>query len=171
MSAAAMPPGRSSIGAPSPNATIVLSMPTAHAPPSTISATRSPRSSATCCAVVGEIRPNRLADGAAMPVPPAASNARSSARATGCDGTRSPTRSCPPVTTSAACGVRGRISVIGPGQNASASRHAPGGTSRAHREICAASATCTMTGWSAGRPLAAKIARTASGLPASPPSP
>ena len=37
-------------------------------------------------AVVGEIRPKRFADGAAMPPPKAAS----SARATGCDGTRKP---------------------------------------------------------------------------------
>ena len=171
MAAAATPPGRSSVAAPSTNATIVLSMPTADAPPSTISATRSAKSSATCRGVVGEMRPKRLADGAAMPVPPAAANARSNACATGCDGTRRPTLSCPPVTTSAARAVRGRISVSGPGQNASARRCAPAGTARAQCESSAASARCTMTGWSAGRPLAAKIARTAAALPASAPRP
>ncbi len=46
---------------------MVDSMPTLHGPPSRISGTRSPSSSATCAAVVGLMRPKRLADGAAMP--------------------------------------------------------------------------------------------------------
>ncbi len=62
-------------------------MPTAQGPPSRINDTASPRSSATCCAVVGEMRPKRLADGAAIPPP----NSPRSARATGCEGTRMPT--------------------------------------------------------------------------------
>ena len=98
--ATSIPPGRSSTGTSPAKATIVDSIPTAHAPPSSICATASPRSSATCRAVVGEMRPKRLADGAAMPPP----KARSSARATGCDGTRKPTLSWPPVTTSADAG-------------------------------------------------------------------
>ena len=53
--------------------------------------------------------------------------------ATGCEGTRRPTLSCPPVTTSCTCAARGTISVSGPGQNASASARAPAGTSRAQR--------------------------------------
>ena len=60
-------------------------------------------------------------------VPPAA-NAASKRCATGCDGTRRPTLSWPPVTTSATCAARGRISVSGPGQNAAASLRAPSGT-------------------------------------------
>ena len=105
-----------------------------------------PRSSLTCWAVVGEMRPKRLADGAAMPFPPAAAKASSSARATGCDGLRTPTRSCPPVTASDTRAARGRISVSGPGQNASASRCASAGISRAQCASCESSARCTMTG-------------------------
>ncbi len=92
-SATPIAPGRSSAG-PSPvNPTIVDSIPTAHGPPSRMIDSASPRSSATCCAVVGEMRPKRLADGAAIPPP----NSARSARATGCEGTRMPTLSCPPV--------------------------------------------------------------------------
>ena len=58
------------------NATIVLSMPTSQAPPSRISDTASPKSSATWCAVVGETWPKRLADGAAMPWPPSSRTRR-----------------------------------------------------------------------------------------------
>ena len=162
-----IPPGRSSTGSSSVNATIVDSMPTGQAPPSRIRPTASPRSSATCAAVVGEIRPKRLADGAAMPPPKAARRSR----ATGCAGTRSPTLSWPPVTRSDTRAARGRISVSGPGQNAAASRRAPSGTARAQSAAAPASARWTMTGWSAGRPLAAKMRRTASSLPASAPSP
>ena len=85
-----------------------------------------------------------------------------SARATGCEGTRMPTLSCPPVTTSATLGARGRISVSGPGQNAAASLRAPSGTERVHFASCAVSYKWTMTGWSAGRPFAANILLTAS---------
>ena len=118
------------------NATIVLSMPTSHAPPSRIIATAPPKSSSTCCAVVGETWPNRLADGAAMPVPPRSANAASNAFATGCAGMRRPTLSWPPVTASPTCAARGRISVSGPGQNAAASLRAPSGNSRAQRSTC-----------------------------------
>ena len=48
---------------------------------------------------------------------------------------------------------------------------APSGTLRAHTPSCAVSYKWTITGWSAGRPLAANILRTASGLPASAPRP
>jgi hypothetical protein len=166
-----MPPGRISCGSSWTNATMVLSMPTSHAPPSTIIATFVPRSSRTCRAVVGEIRPKRLAEGAAMPRPPACANACSNACATGCDGTRRPTLSWPPVTASDTCDARGTMMVSGPGQKASATRRAPRGIARAHVAASRASLTWTMTGWSAGRPFVAKIARTASSLPASAPSP
>ena len=58
--------------------------------------------------------PKRFADGAAMPPP----NVERRARATGCDGTRNPTLSCPPVTTSWTRAARGSTNVSGPGQNA-----------------------------------------------------
>ena len=166
-----MPPGRSSSGVSPVKATIVDSMPTSQRPPSRMVSTAPPRSSATCRAVVGEMRPKRLALGAAMPRPPRAANAASSACATGCDGTRRPTLSWPPVTASSTCAARGTISVSGPGQNASASARAPAGTERAQCPRSATLPMCTITGWSAGRPLAAKIARTAAALPASAPSP
>ncbi len=60
-------PGRSTTGSPREQSMMVDSMPTLHGPPSRISGTRSPSSSATCSAVVGLMRPKRLADGAAMP--------------------------------------------------------------------------------------------------------
>ena len=75
-----------------------------------------PRSSITCCAVVGLMRPKLFALGAAS-APPKACN---TARAHGCAGDRSPTVSCPPVTTSRARALRRSTSVNGPGQNARA---------------------------------------------------
>ena len=59
-------------------------------------------------------------------------NSARSARATGCDGTRTPTLSWPPVTTSDTRAARGRINVSGPGQNAAASFAAPSGSSPTH---------------------------------------
>ena len=127
-SATPMPPGRSSTGSSPAKATIVDSIPIGaraavedRSPPNRRDRRR------RVCAVVGEMRPKRLADGAAMPPP----NAARSSRATGCDGTRNPTLSWPPVTMSATCDARGRISVSGPGQNAAASFRAPSGTVRA----------------------------------------
>ncbi len=76
-------PRRSNVGSLSVNATIVDSMPWRHAPPSRIKAISSPKSSATCCAVVALMRPKRLADGAATPSPPSVRNRCSSACATG----------------------------------------------------------------------------------------
>jgi len=105
----------------------------------------------TSAAVVGLTRPNRFADGAATPPP----KARRSARATGWSGTRSPTVSRPPVTSSGTRADRRRITVSGPGQNASASARAGPGTSAAQSSRARASARWTITGWSAGRPFTA----------------
>ena len=77
-----------------------------------------------------------------MPPP----NAASSWRATGCEGTRKPTLSWPPVTKSSTCAARGSISVNGPGQNAAASFLASSGTVRAHFSTCLKSSRCTITG-------------------------
>ena len=81
----------------------------------------------TWSAVVGLTAPNRFALGAATPPP----NARNSACASGCAGTRSPTVSAPPVVASATRGPRRRITVSGPGHAAATSRRAASGISRA----------------------------------------
>ena len=78
-----------------------------------------PNPSSTCCAVVGLIWPERLAEGAAT----GRSVARSSARAMAWAGTRT-ARVCNPAPASSATGQlgwRGRTRVRGPGQNAAAS--------------------------------------------------
>ena len=170
-----MAPGRSSTGTPRVQSTMVLSMPTWHGPPSSTNSA-SPSSSCTCWAVVGLTRPKRLALGAATPHTGAspgtaaslgAAQATSSACATGWAGQRRPTLSCPPVAAVATPLRRGRMRVSGPGQNASTSFCANAGTSLAKWAMPAASATCTISGWSLGRPLAAKICATAASLLAS----
>src|SRR5829696_5967245 len=161
------PPGRRSAGESPDRSTIVDSSPTLLGPPSMIRSTRSPSAARTCAAVVGETDPNRLADGAAIPPP----NARRSSRASGCAGTRRPTVSRPPVTASGTRGPRRRMIVSGPGQQASASTCAIGGTSDAQSGRVAAEERWTMRGCAAGRPFASKIRATAAGLEASAPSP
>ena len=170
-----MAPGRSSTGTPRVQSTMVLSMPTSHGPPSSTSSS-APSSSCTCRAVVGLTRPKRLALGAATPhtggppwasLSPGAAQASSRAWATGWAGQRSPTLSCPPVAALATPGRRGRMSVSGPGQKASTSFCAKPGTSLAKCAMPSALATCTIRGWSLGRPLATKICATAASLLAS----
>ena len=123
-----------------------------------------PNSAATCAAVVGLMRPKRLALGAARPWMPRAAQATSSAWATGCAGQRRPMVACPPAAASATPAWRGRMSVSGPGQKASTSFCAKPGTLLAKCAMPAALATCTMSGWSLGRPLALKICATATSL-------
>ena len=86
-----------------------------------------PRTGARTLAEIAD--PNRFADGAATPPcpPRSALNAASSVCATGCDGQRSPTESWPPLTAEGMRAARFRISVSGPGQNASISRCASEG--------------------------------------------
>ena len=101
---------------------MVDSTPTGVGPPSTIRSMRPRRSASTCCAVVGETWPERLADGATTGRP----NAARMSRATGCPaparrwcrGRRWQAR--PPGNRRAF----GSTSVSGPGQNAAASRSA-----------------------------------------------
>ena len=66
---------------------------------------------------------------------------------------------------------RGRINVSGPGQKAPISAWAKAGTSRANCATAGAPGTCTIRGWSAGRPFAANTFATASSLVASAPRP
>ena len=174
-----MLPGRSSTGAPRVQSTMVDSMPSWQGPPSRINKS-APNSSSTCAAVVGLTRPKRLALGAAMPQTsgtPCAGlrSASSTACAPGCDGQRIPMESCPPAAAAPTPGLRGKIRVSGPGQKADMSCWAKGGTCP---QKCATpdmppsnAATCTMSGWSAGRPLAANILATAVSLDASAPKP
>ena len=68
-------------------------------------------------------------------------------------------------------GARGTITVSGPGQKACTSRSAAGGIPAAKAAACSAPATCTISGWSAGRPLAAKMAATARSSSARAPRP
>ena len=121
------PPGRSRRTVPSASTDrIVDSSPTAQAPPSRTASIRPDSPAITCAALVGLIRPDGLAEGAATGPP----KARSSACATGCAGTRTPRVGNPAVTRGAIPDParNGRTRVIGPGQCAAASRSATGGT-------------------------------------------
>ena len=124
-------------------------------------------SSSTCEARVGLGRPLRLALGAAIGQP----LRRISSCATGWLGKRMPTVESPADTTSGMQARFGRISVIGPGQNASISRHAASGTSVTSAPSWSKEAMCTISGLSAGRPFASKMRCTACALSASAPSP
>ena len=91
------PPGRSSTGTGPVRSSTVDSSPIGHGPPSRISGDfRRPNSAATCGAVVGLTRPERLAEGAAIGRPAA----RSSACATGCAGARTASVSRPALASS-----------------------------------------------------------------------
>ena len=103
---------------------MVDSTPIGAGPPSTMRSMRPRRSASTCCAVVGETWPERLAEGATIGRP----NAASISRATGWLGTRTAMVSRPAVASSATgqSARFGNTSVSGPGQNAAASRSAVG---------------------------------------------
>jgi len=167
MADAVIHPGRSNAGRSPETSTIVDSMPTSLGPPSRTRSTSEPRSARTWSARVGLTAPKRFADGAAIPPP----SETSSAWAIGCAGTRSPTVSCPPVTSSGTPGARRRTNVSGPGQKCRASRCASSDTSRAHRASHEASARWTMSGCDDGRRLTANRRRSAVRFVASAPSP
>ena len=65
----------------------------------------------------------------------------------------------------------GTTTVSGPGQRCSTSCAADAGHAAQKRRAACASTTWTISGWSAGRPLAAKIAATAASSSARAPSP
>ena len=124
IASAARPPGRSRAARPSARSTTVDSTPTRHGPPSSTSRTRDPSPRTTWLARVGETRPNRLADGAAI----GTSAARMRARATGWSGTRRPTVERPAVTIPGMCVALAEDDREGPGPEA---RGEPG-----HARVC-----------------------------------
>ena len=101
----------------------VDSTPTPQAPPSIMAGILPCISLRTCCAVVGDGLPERLADGAAIGKP----QAEISALATLCDGILMPTVSSPPLVTIGIFSDFGIIIVRGPAQNFSAHFTARGG--------------------------------------------
>jgi hypothetical protein len=117
--------------------------------------------------VVGLTRFDRLALGAATAPP----KARSSSSATGWSGTRSPTVARPAVTSGQIDAAFGTTSVNGPGHHTAARVWAASDQVPAYRLAVSIFATCAMSGLVGGRPLAAKILRTASGFVASAPRP
>ena len=97
---------------------MVDSSPTAQGPPSNIKSTFAPKPSRTCCAVVGLMRPDGLAEGATIGRP----NARKSSCATACRGTRRAMDAKPAEASSETLqpAWRGKTKVKGPGQNRAA---------------------------------------------------
>ena len=110
---------------------------------------------------------NRFALGAAMGMPAC----RINASATGWFGMRTPTVSRPAVTISGIDACLGSTSVNGPGHQRRASLSAASGHAVVTRRAISIESTCTISGLVAGRPLASKIRRTASGSNAFAPSP
>ncbi len=150
-------PGRNSFGGCTVRSITVDSNPPGVGPASRIMSTRPFKLRKTCSAVVGETCVARLALGAAI----GNSAAFSNANATGCAGTRIPTVGPPAVTTSGTCGCFGKTSVSDPGQKRLAKWSAISGQFETRDFAASTSATCTMIGFVAGRPLAAKIVSTA----------
>ena len=141
-------PGLNNIAASSASESTVDSMPTVVRPPSSIIATRSPRASRTCCAVVGDNSPNRLALGAATGRPASWINAKAMALF----GIRTPTVSNPAVNRSGTCGCFGKTNVSGPGQKDRARHSAHSGHSRTSVRAISIESTWTIRGWTAGGP-------------------
>ena len=117
--------------------------------------------------MVGLGRPEVLALGAATGVPASSI----SLLATGSDGIRTATVSSPPVVPFGTLPLFGKISVSGPGQNASISFFPASGISRTRGSMSSFFAMWAMRGLSDGRPFAAYILRAASSFSASAPRP
>ena len=155
-------PNRSSCQSLPITLTMVDSIPTLQAPPSS-TAICCPKPNSTCAAVVGLNWVNLLADGAASAKPLACNNAS----AIECAGTRSATVAWLPRTIWLTLLFAVNTSVKGPGQKAVASFCANGGKSSAQLLTCEISLICTINGLSIGRCLMANICRNAASLPAS----
>ena len=154
-------PGRRMVGFPTSEST-VDSTPKRHGPPSMMRSIFPSMSCRTCSAIVGLGLPEVLALGAATGTPAS----RISASAVLLSGIRTATVSSPAVTSSGTAEDRLKMSVSGPGQNASINVRAASGM---RVQSCFTSfffATCRMSGLSPGLPLASKMRRTAS--PSSP---
>ena len=150
--------------------TIVDSSPCWVRPASMINSIRPLSSASTCCAVVGLMRPNRFALGAAIGFP---SSEMISAK-TGCELIRTATVSSPAVTISGTIDRRSKTSVSGPGQNR-VTNLLIGAWERvsifATRSSHSSSGKCTINGSNRGRSFASKIFATAIGFSASAASP
>ena len=160
-------PGRNIVGLSPVMSTIVDSIPIPTAPPSMIISILPSISCCTCCAVVGDGRPDRLALGAAIYTP----ESFMSLMATGCDGILMATVSSPPVVVCGTTSFLLSMMVSGPGQNASMSFFVSSLTVSASSYTLDVSAIWTMSGLSDGRPFAAYIRCDASGFSAFPPRP
>ena len=128
----------------------VDSTPPSQSPPSITAAIRPFISSITCCAVVGDGLPERLAEGAAIGHP----EAKISALAAGWDGMRTATVLRPPVVSSGTTLLFFTMRVIGPGQKLSERSFAASGIPLASGPISVQSAMCRIRGLSEGRPFA-----------------
>ena len=150
---------------------MVDSIPNSQGPPSRMKSSfpsgLTPRSSTTCSALDGLMRPKVLQDGAVKPRKFGPAKALRSACAQGWDGQRSATVSCPPVTKNPHRGFFLSTMVSGPGQKARASIRASGGTFSAQASIASGPQMWTMSGWFVGRPFTRKVASTALRLSAS----
>lgn len=143
-----------------PGSRTVDSTPTSQGPPSSTASMRPSRSLKTWAAVVGLVCPKRFALGAAS----GNRQARKSACAAGCRGTRTPTRERPAVTASGIADVRGSNMVSGPGQKllpSRCTRSCSGSGTEATCDTACTSGTWTMSGSQDGRCFALKIASTA----------
>src|ERR1043166_8998113 len=144
-----MIPGLRTRGGLTDRSSTVDSIPTWDCPPSTINGTCPSRSFRTCSAFVGDTSLDRLALGAASGNP----QARINCWAKGWDGQRIATVGPPAVTIVGMASLRSRTNVSGPGQNALAAQVAVSGHAATERCAIARSATWTINGLDAGRPL------------------
>mmetsp|Transcript_1963 Transcript_1963/g.5485 ORF Transcript_1963/g.5485 Transcript_1963/m.5485 type:complete len:204 (-) Transcript_1963:142-753(-) len=145
-------------------------MPTVHPGASRTAISCAPRSSSTCCAVVGDTWPKRLADGAATGTLALAK----SSHATAWSGQRTPTKPVPALTARGSEGAARATMVRGPGQKAvarcsTAAREASSSAKRSPH--WRGEGTWTMRGSVRGRPFTRKMSSTASSLNALAPRP
>ena len=133
--------------------TMVDSTPIVHGPPSMIKSTSLPRSSNTCCAVVGLTFPNLFAEGAASGTCVASINRRVKSFA----GTRNTAVSRLPVTANKSLSDFFNKMLRGPGQHALATVAASSEISIAQSFSCSNDERCAINGCVVGRPLTEKI--------------
>ena len=159
------------LGGSTQQSTIVVSTPIGQAPPSRITSksgsSRRRGRRRTCAAVVGLTLPKRFADGAAR----RRRAPRSARGSSGWAGTRTPTDGRRRSPRRGRAGRGARALSAGPASRRRPGARPLGGTSRAQSASWSTSARWTISGCPAGRPLTAKIRRTAAGFVASAASP